>query len=386
MNNRFDGKAEDFITGLQKKARSHDHPLLEHPVFDAGEYVQKLYIDTLCVVAQYANENTTKGLSFVERLHSGSGLNDDFSEHIKNAMNITVEKFGDFFVQCRENSLEHIFMLDCLLIAGSDGVPNFKQIGFNVEIAEALELTKEYISLISQFAVVILEQDKEKYYDLCEKMPIDCVMNIVVKAMCYVKEFVSGVLIDNADMLWICVKESEFYDFDKSDYKYIKGYKKIIFENISTTSNLIIKNCGRLILKKCFFYNRINFLNIGLVNIEDSQFDMQNKEEFYYIFWLEDVGTVFIDNCKISNVSFERRNGSGVFKVESCLKLIVNRSFFFNIHKRAYFTILASGAYDAAMIVVRNCRFESCLQYNLFPSSRNLTLEKNEISNCCDIY
>lgn len=385
MDSRSDNKVGGYITGL-KNNRSRSGYILEHPISDVGEYVRKLYIDALCVIAQYANEGVAGGLAFVKRIHSESGLKNEFSEHIKNAMNITSEKLEEFFAQCKENALEHIFVLDCLLIAGADGVPNSKQITFVVKIFVALGMTKEQISLISELAVSILERDNNKYRKVCEIIPADAVMNILGAAMCYVRQFVSGVLIDTDEIFCICFNEQTFFDFDKNNYRYINGHTKIIIENACIETNLIIKNCERLVLRKCRFSNRINFLNIGLVNVEYCEFDMLNRIDFYYIFWVEGVGSLFMDRCNISNVLFERRNSSGVFKIESCSELTVNSSLFINIHKQAYNTIIAGEIPEKSKITVSDCLFDNCLHYNLFANGTALILEKNEYRNCCKIF
>lgn len=298
MNEQLDNRVEGIITGL-KKQRPRNHPILEHPVSEAEEYVQKLYIDALCVAAQYANENAEERLAFVERIHSGSGLNDEFPEHIKNAMNITPERFEDFFTQCKENYLENIFVLDCLLIAGADGVPNSKQIGFAVEIAEALGMTKENISLMSELAVIILEQDSDKYHEFYEKISADDVMNIVGCAICYVRQFAAGVLIDTSELLWICSTERAQLSCEDIEFT---NYKKVIIENMTIDNSVNINNCGNVFITKCYVTDSFDLQNIGSCIVKNCIFDLKtSSNEVEYLFQLSGVKDFFFIESEIFN-------------------------------------------------------------------------------------
>lgn len=384
MNEQLDNRVEGIITGL-KKQRPRNHPILEHPVSKVEEYVQKLYIDALCVAAQYANENADEGLAFVERIHSGIGLNDEFPEHIKNAMNITPEKFEEFFIQCKENALENILVLDCLLIAGADGVPNSKQISFAVEIAEALGMTKENISLMSELAVVILEQDNDKYREVCEKIPADDVMNIVGIAICYVKEFVSGVLLDTPDILWINSKKR--FDLDKETYYSIDNYKDVIVENADVYFDISVSTCGNVMFRNCIGTCRMICSKISNLTLEKCKFDLSNySETTTYLFHLSDVNNFNVLGCEISNVPLYGYSQYHVFNVNnnnSCELFKIENTSFFNINSPSKYLLFVYMSY--ASIVVKDCKFTTCSGRYLFPKSKTLTFENNTYENCCEV-
>lgn len=76
------GNVDNLVGGFRsslKKQRPQKNPIQDHPLANADDEVRKMYIDTLCVVAQYENENAEKELAFVERIHSGAGLTNNFS-------------------------------------------------------------------------------------------------------------------------------------------------------------------------------------------------------------------------------------------------------------------------------------------------------------------
>lgn len=411
MNEQLDNRVEGIITGL-KKQRPRNHPILEHPVSEVEEYVQKLYIDALCVVAQYANENADERLAFVERIHSGVGLNDEFPEHIKNAMNITPEKFEEFFAQCRENALENIFVLDCLLIAGADGVPNSKQIGFAVEIAEALGMTKDNISLMCELAITILEQDNDKYHEVCEKIPAEDVMNIVGGAICYVKEFASGVLIDTSELLWISSTEQMNISLYK---RWLNGlsrieeggksiliniivvnHKKVIIENMTIDMPITIENCGNIFLIKCRITNSFDLEIIASCTVKNCIFDLTSfdyKGELFKLAVVNDFN--FVEN-EVFNYDMGHSGRLFCAGNGSCENFKIERSFFCNINRFSGAVIFdnklessiwwAESSIWCKNAMICDSKFSSCLGDYLFKDYKDgLSLENNTYENCCEV-
>lgn len=120
------GNIDNLVEGMRtnlKKQRPQNHPIEGHPIAETDEYIRKIYFDMLCVIAQYACDDAEKRLAFVERIHTGSGLKTEFSEHIKNAMSITPDKLDEFFGQCKENDLTVNFIIDGLLIPAQTANP-----------------------------------------------------------------------------------------------------------------------------------------------------------------------------------------------------------------------------------------------------------------------
>lgn len=179
------------------------HPLKEHPIDNCEEYVQKLYIDALTVTAQYENKNAEAANKFIQRIMAGAGLKEPFTEHLKNAFEITPERYGEFLKQCAENKLTDIFLIDSMIIACAAGEPNKKQVDFVAETADMLSVRKNRFEWLTGIAKCILMQSSEEYKAVCEKIPHDEKNEILPNIVCYLKEFVSGVLIDTDNLLWI---------------------------------------------------------------------------------------------------------------------------------------------------------------------------------------
>ena len=54
-------KIQAFLT----KKQPLNHPIKEHPLEGKEEYVQTLYLDLLCVIAQYENSGADAAVNFV---------------------------------------------------------------------------------------------------------------------------------------------------------------------------------------------------------------------------------------------------------------------------------------------------------------------------------
>ena len=297
---RVDTAVEAIRTNMEKE-RPKNHPIKEHPLSECDEYIRKLYIDALCVIAQYETEDAEKSLNFVRRVHAGAGLINDFTEHIKNAMEITVERFEEFIAQCRENKLENIFFVDGLIAACANGSPNSKQVDFLSEIADALRISKKNVDHLSELAASILEQSAEKYHAACDKIEKENRWALVKNVVCYVKEFVSGVIIDCDEILWIYSKEMtelKYFDIQRDEngeigtvnfYNNWSNHKEVIIENqkilwynityrtfmgtATGTPSSVVENCEAFSLKKCYCETPFSFTNVWDVNISNCKFD-----------------------------------------------------------------------------------------------------------------
>lgn len=270
------------------KLRPQTHPIKEHPIDECEEFVQKLYLDILCVMAQYENEDTENAIKFIQRIQAGAELKEPITEHIKNAMEITVDKFGEFLRQCKENQLENIFFVDSILVTCANGAPNAKQVEFISEIADTLGIGKKQAGWLCDIAVAILEQDSDKYHAACDNIPHDDKTPIVECVVCYLKEFICGILVDTDELLWIYSKEKAEFDLNAVTEKYNAYYesgtaveisrKKIILQNLIVSNEYYFKSSDQVDIINCEFLNKcINFENCPDVTIENCIFNFNNN-------------------------------------------------------------------------------------------------------------
>ncbi|MGN1340737.1 MAG: hypothetical protein ACI4WS_10625 [Oscillospiraceae bacterium] len=417
---QVDKKVDAIRTNLEKK-RPEVYPIKEHPIDGCEEFVKKLYIDMLCVVAQYENEDAENQLKFIQRIHAGAGLTEPITENIKNAMEVTVERFDEFLRQCRENSLENIFIVDCLLTACADGAPNGKQVAFLAEVSEALGIGREHTGWLCDIAIAILEQDTEKYHAACENIPHDKKTPIVESVVCYLKEFVVGVLVDTDEMLWIYAKEKtvlsdELYDqlFDEDGVERNKvKIENIIFpcyrdgifhfKNIKEiecrfcellSSSFDFNSIYHISISDCIFdgqqdsYNTFlclkNITNIDIINSLFKDKIIEYSETFSAIECIDAYGkSVYIEYGTRMNISdCEFRNIQSKKPIKGN-KLIVNTGYNYDSF---------SGNCEDKHVLFKNCIFSSCINYlpswSILPYAHldSIQLQDCQFKNSCSEY
>ncbi len=222
---------------------ANEYRIRNHPLEEVGDYTMTLYIDMLCTVASYENANPEAAYKLIANIMLSAGMRHPISEHIKNAMQLTPERFSEFVTECRNNELQYIFLIDSLLIICSNGQPCKKQIEFIAGIVAALEISPNAYKQLVIIASKLLEQDKEyfsKYWweDSWNRDETDIKTKFV--SICYVKQFSEGVFT-------ISEQEKEKYNFPYSLYyechleqqnvqmrRYNRDmyYNKIIIENV----------------------------------------------------------------------------------------------------------------------------------------------------------
>lgn len=184
MSNEINTKVES-VRRFFKENKAANHPITEHPVSEQEEYVRDLYLDMLCVVAQYESVDTENAFTFIKRIMAACEDTQPFDEYIRRSMELTTEKTTEFIMQCKENNLCEIFFVDSLITACANGTPNNKQVSFMAQFGDMLGFDKNKMTAISKFVISILEQDAQKYHDLLTEEN----RKIQLSVICYAKEY-----------------------------------------------------------------------------------------------------------------------------------------------------------------------------------------------------
>lgn len=330
------------------------HPLKEHPIDNCEEYVQKLYIDALTVISQYENPNAEDTNRFIQRIMAGAGLKEPFTEHLKNAFEITPERYGEFLKQCAENKLTDIFLIDSMIIACAAGEPNKKQVDFVAETADMLSVRKNRFEWLTGVAKCILMQSSEEYKAVCEKIPHDEKNEIIPQIVCYLKEFVCGVLVDTDDLYWVYSREkTEFKQDGNQDKKIIEVHDrtKVIFENIITDYRISLSSCNHVEFKNC------ELVFVGHDNVGEAHYDsciFDGKTSWRDIFDYSDTKiNVLFTNCKFAN--YQAGEWGKLNRAKSTVSITADHCKFSNIYCDCNHGLLCCGEH-----VVKNCEFISC--------------------------
>jgi len=363
------------------------HPLKEHLIDDKEEYVKNLYIDMLCVIAQYDNEDSQFALNFIRRIMAGAEMNEPVTDHVKNAMEITEERFDEFLRQCKEQKLENIFVVDALIISCANGKPNKKQVEFISEISEALKMKKKTVEILGRLAVAILEQNSDKYHEVYDTIPKNNIYKLVMAIACYLKEFAQGILADCDDLYWVYYPQKTEYTFPErqSEWK-CENRKTVIFENLVISGESIFVYCADTVtLTNCeLAYARI--INVREFNINNCEFDgLDSRYKFYIV---SDGTIVNINNSIFKNYTFEIINddyGSGA--LGSARKARKKAEADFGNYK--LIGDIIHGYYSSIKVNVSFCKFinihSSWKGDYLFSRGSNTSVENSEFINCDEL-
>lgn len=391
-------------------SKAENHPIKEHPISAMEEYVRDLYLDMLCVVAQYECRDTENGFTLIRRIMAACAGTQPLAEYIKHSMEITSERTAEFIKQCKDNRLCEIFMIDSILLSCANGTPNSKQVGFIAQFGDMLGFDKNNMAEITKFAFAILEQDSKKYQEFLN----DNNEALQLNALCYTREFVSGLIVCTSRKRYYYSKNLAEYNVphdDKNEENFvISELDEIKFENLTISNmeylnlqmikNIIFESChcmrGPLKLTSVdkIFINNCVFKWQGECNKSDDDIlnraieaDLQNFQmtvtntsfsgykvqgDYYNKNYYYSSGAVFYN---------KKRNGAHdkYFLFDNCDFSDIHtagyetRSYGKNWNQ-GYYTIV----YDDSRVNVTNCHFSNCTCDN---SSKKLFYSINEESN-----
>lgn len=306
-NNAMDKKVE-LMKKFFSDSMAKNHPIQDHPISKTDEYVRNLYIDMLCMVAQYECNDTERGFSLIRRIMSACENTLPLEEYIKHSMEITTEKTAEFIKQCKDNKLCEIFMIDAMLLSCANGTPNAKQVGFIAQFGDMLGFDKDKISDVAKFVLAILEQDTDKYQEILNNENEAIQLN----AICYAKEFVCGLIICTSKKMHFYSQKLAKYDLPLKDAEsyLISTMDEVKFEN------LIINDIGKL----------------KLITIKNVTFE--NCHCLRGSLYLESIDKVTINKCVFKWVG-EKNERPGDYSInraisanlENCQLTVTNTSF-----------------------------------------------------------
>lgn len=336
---------------------ANEYRIRNHPLEEVSDYTMTLYIDMLCTVASYENANPEAAYKLIANIMLSAGMKHPISEHIKNAMQLTPERFSEFVTECRNNELQYIFLIDSLLIICSNGQPCKKQIEFIAGVASVFNIIPENFKGLAKLAAHILEQNKDYFNDgwhggwwlLINDLELEYLCEL--SATNYYSEFMESNI--KTSLSSLCYVK-QFSDLNL----YLDDYPKFTIESKSGNSiHLSTSSCNYspTILYKSHVnqaqgYYRNNFRYSKIV-IENECID---KDEYALGFGSPENKEIIMRNCEIVKIRniFGDHNYCN-FKLENCI---------FNA-KLSYYS-----GYSALIdhnIVAENCIFD-CHNKNIF--------------------
>ena len=342
-----------------KKVQPLNHPIYNHPAAKCDEYTKGIYFDMLCVMSMYDNDDTENQNRFIQRLMAGSGDTLTISEHIRRAMELSVEKMADIIKQIKNSKMPEIFYLDAVIISCANGTPSKKQVEFLAELGDALGMTKDNIEFVCELAVAVLEQNFDKLKAIPEKY--DNIADTINAADCYVKTIIdSNIVSTSKDVHYYYLVKSKHKDFSK-DYEF-KNQDSVTLENIIINKRLKFTSVKKVKLIGCIFEN-----------ISDRSISFEGVEQ------------VEIIDCKFRNLKGYILSFANSTKTD----LKISKSYFSDCHHCKIITNLNFGMFgndeDGICIALNSCMFERI--YGKSDRYSGLISEYNKVvANNCEYY
>lgn len=388
MDNTINSKVEQ-IRSFFKKAQPDNHPIVNHPLSQCEEYVKGLYFDMLCVMAQYENEDVENQNRFIQRIMAGCNETMTISEHIKRAMEISVDKVTEFVKQCNDNNLKEIFFIDSLIICCANGTPNRKQVDFLAEIGDVFGYDKISVKFMGELVIAVLEQDFEKLKECVNNY--EDIEKELAAANCYIQPIIDENVVSSNDNLiyysLLFCNEPLFdgiTEYDAKgmfgDYVKIKHKDSVTIENHIINKPVIYNSVKRVVLKGCEIRDVSRFDCVENVVIENCFFSMDLtgriwSEVFYFYNGdcnVEISNSRFINchNNSTTSTIIGSQNNNCV-KIESCEFIECSSGFSGSI-------ISTSNNLE-----VNNCVFINCKNGNRLFSCGPYTGDNNKFIGCC---
>lgn len=359
-----------------KKVQPLNHPIYNHPAAKCDEYTKGIYFDMLCVMSMYDNDDTENQNRFIQRLMAGSGDTLTISEHIRRAMELSVEKMADIIKQIKNSKMPEIFYLDAVIISCANGTPSKKQVEFLAELGDALGMTKDNIEFVCELAVAVLEQNFDKLKAIPEKY--DNIADTINAADCYVKTIIdSNIVSTSKDVHYYYLVKSKHKDFSE-DYEF-RNQDSVTLENIIIDKKLKFTSVKKVKLIGCIFENisdkAISFTGVEQVEIIDCRFNNLKK-----VLYFND-GDTAVD---ISNSSFTdclNNSGSTVISSSSNSKIKFYLCSFRNITAQHDYGIISYNN----RVTAKSCEFNSCSSGRALFESGTYTDSNCKYTGCCTV-
>lgn len=352
-------------------SKATNHPVKDHPISKAEEYVRDLYLDMLCVVAQYECNDTENGFTLIRRIMAACENTRPLEEYIKHSMEITSERTAEFIKQCKDNRLCEIFMIDSMLLSCANGTPNAKQVGFIAQFGDMLGFNKNNMAEIAKFAFAILEQDSDKYQKFLAESNDESIQESI---LCYAKEFVTGMIICTFSKIYCYSKQLE-----NSDLSEFANVDEVIIENLifseyvdcSSIKNLTlidckfnkgyigIYKCDNILLRNCEFNDiEIDSTFSGALKISECQ-NFEILDCKFNNIYNKGTGNHYYPNC-FAGAIFAFKTRGKVMKINNCEFNRCKARGYDSYYNCNYRGAAAFGSDESDTVNISNCHFSSC--------------------------
>ena len=324
-----------------------------------SDYVKSLYIRMLCALMRCGSP-TEEQILFVQRLTAGAEITDDFTELMRQSMNMDAEGITAFLEALSPNDMKYYFVLDgCITCVLGTGKDRFAMLA---KCAELLGVTDADLQYLARVAKAIVLQSSEAF-DEAKKYRMARRENLLFSY--HTKWFSSGA-IENTERCF------HWYSANKKKLdlkKYDLNASNIIIENaeIELAQQITLDTHGYVTFYNCSIvqqkYGRITFLSTDEVEFKNCTItgaargdSNRNFCDFGYTAKLTVKHNVF-RNCVSPNALFRETNCTN--KALSEVAFIGNRLVDCRV-ERDYEGALLASIQNCNYLKVLNNSFEGC--------------------------
>lgn len=289
----------DNIRNYFNDHKAERYPLINTILAEKDEYTKSLYFRMLCMLVRYTKEPNDMQILYIKRLIAGTQAENTFQNYMKMAIEIETKDVEEFISIFSKDELRYYFCIDGAILLNV--APNDKDYKLFAEIIEILGVTKKELNYLMEVARSICLQDSEAFND-AKELSVDSLKTLDVYH--YIEGFYSGDIVNTPTLLHITSYNKT--ELDLSQYGEFSS-QKVIIENIQycVLKTLVFKGCAEVIIRNCKFIgdiSRIEFLNIGKVTIENSEFSNFKMRVAYF----SNVNEIYCSYNKFINCGYEK--------------------------------------------------------------------------------
>ena len=348
----FDKENDNNEYDINKILRtSKQYEIKEHPLSNNDEHIKKVYISFLSSVMQYDGKSIKERLIFLSRIIQGCNFNVNLMDVIQYGMDMDNQLYDEFVVQVSKENLQYNFIVDALIISSCDSKINVKSIDYIAELASILNISNDDMKILCNIASIILMQNQEEF-----KKKFSLIESKLHYFICYLKEFVNGIICDNKKLF--CFRSKKLMDFP------IEHSINSEVIDITNANIHINEQEFKLCNAKSICMNDCNFI---LQTIETMKIEQELNSSPGFIKKdkipqkLKDY-LILVENCKNVKVNglFFSTNGEeinikeNIFKINFCENVKLKNLQFNNIYMNHYEYALANKDNKSSYINLKN--------------------------------
>lgn len=218
------------IRAYLKDKKIEANPVVGHPLMQEDLYTRELYFMMLCAIAGYGEVMTENKSAFIKRLIVSVEMTDKIDHYARKAAEMDEALFEEFLRVFSHSDIRYSFALDMLILLGSDGAINEKQLALVSELLEVIAVTPDEVDFLSRLARAVLEQDDQQY-KACAVKPLRSID--LRRLLYYVREFAVGELVNTPHDLYVAAHGNTEFAPPVPEGM-VKTYEndEVVFENI----------------------------------------------------------------------------------------------------------------------------------------------------------